>query len=291
VKLVSKLTLYNTLSKTVIVILFICLLPVLVKRVAFQYTNIALKEQEKKVISTIRKNGINYYFEGDSAYGSYTMLKEEYISLDVAPPVFRRDTIETAQRIIEGDTVSYRVLTHVFEYKNKKYLLEIGKTLAAIEDYNRPLQRVALYVLIGLIVLTLVIDAVFTRLLLRPLGVIIRTKLLNRKFPFREEHPPIKTSTADFRYLDDSLIDLMAKIKTAFEKEREFTSNASHELMTPLGILQNKMENLLGNDLDDSTQEKVMGMMQTLNRLKKIVRSLLMVSRIENDQFAKKEYC
>jgi two-component system, OmpR family, sensor histidine kinase ArlS len=118
--------------------------------------------------------------------------------------------------------------------------------------------------------------------------VIINTKLVNKKFPFKEHLAPIRTSTTDFKYLDQSLIDLMNKIHEAFDKEREFTSNASHELMTPVSILQNKIENLmLDNDLNEELQERVTGMMNTLNRLKKIVRSLLLISRIENDQFVK----
>jgi two-component system, OmpR family, sensor histidine kinase ArlS len=288
VKLLNKLTLYTTLSKTAIVLLFIFLLPLLVKDVALQYTNSSLREQKKKVLSIINKNGIDYYFQGDSSYGSYTMLKEEYISLEPAGNGLTRDTIETSRRIVETDTLTYRVLIHAFEYRNKKYILEIGKTIAAINQYNRPLQRVALYVLIGLIAFTLLIDLVFTRVLLRPLGIIINTKLLNRKFPFKEHIPPIRTTTTDFKYLDDSLIDLMGKIHEAFDKEREFTSNASHELMTPISILQSKMENLMvDHELSEELEDRITGMMNTLNRLKKIVRSLLFISRIENDQFAR----
>ena len=290
-KLLTKLTLYNTLSKTAIVVLFIFILPELVKDVAFQYTNYSLGEQKKKVLGIINKNGIDYYFQGDSSYGSYTMLKEEYISLEPVNGYLPPDTIETSRRIVESDTLTYRVLSHVFEYGHKKYILEIGKTIAAINQYNRPLQRVALYVLIGLIAFTLLIDLIFTSFLIRPLGIIIRTKLINRKFPFKEYLLPVKTSTADFKYLDASLIDIMNRIKEAFDKEREFTSNASHELMTPITILQNKMENLMvENELSEELQEKITGMMKTLNRLKKIVRSLLLISRIENDQFAKADW-
>lgn len=289
-KLFTKLTLFITLSKTVIVLLFVMLLPLLVDRIAYQYNDYYLKEQKKKVLNVIRKNGVEAYFQGEENYGSYTMLKEEYISLEPAGKVILPDTIATVRRVVEEDTLTYRVLSHVFLYDSSRYILEIGKTTASIGQYNRPLQKVALYVLAGLIIVTILIDLVFTRLILRPLGVIIKTKLVNRKFPFKEHIPPIQTSTSDFKYLDDSLIELTGRVKDAFEKEREFTSNASHELMTPLSILQNKMENLMMEPgVDEELHHKITGMMKTLNRLKKIVNSLLFISRIENDQFAKSD--
>lgn len=285
-KLLTKLTLFVTLSKLAIVTLFVWLLPLLVEKIAFQYTNYYLDQQKKKVLKVINQNGIDYYLQGDSSYGSYTMLKEEYISLEPASTILP-DTIQTSQRLVEGDTLTYRVLNHEFSYQGKPYMLEVGKTTATINQYNRPLQKVALYVLIGLIAITIITDLIYTRLLLRPLNVIIRGKLVNSKFPFKEHLQPIKTSTSDFRYLDESLIQLMNKIREDFEREREFTSNASHELMTPITILQNKMENLLMDDLSDEAQDRIIGMMKTLNRLKRIVSSLLLISRIENDQFAK----
>lgn len=239
-------------------------------------------------MDNIRNNGIDYYLQGDSTYGSYTLLKEEYISLEKAKNIYAEDTIQTAQRIIEGDTVMYRILNQAFEYNNQLYELEIGRTIASISQYNSPLQKIALYVLGILIMLTLFIEISFTRILLRPLQTIIRTKLINPVFPFKEPPPPIRTTTIDFTYLDTSLISLMSRIKEDFDREREFTSNASHELMTPIGILQTKMENLmLLNDLEEPVQDKIMEMMKTLNRLKKIVHSLLLISRIENDQYTR----
>ncbi|PSL21491.1 sensor histidine kinase [Chitinophaga ginsengisoli] len=289
-KLLTKLTLTSTLSKIATVMLFIILLPVLIDRVAFQSTNRLLKQQAKKVMTNIQTNGIDYYLQGDSTYGSYTLLREEYISLERAKHIYSPDTIQTAQRIIEGDTVMYRILNQAFEYNDQLYELEIGKTIASISQYNGPLQRIALYVLGMLTILTLLTDISFTRILLKPLQTIIQTKLINPVFPFKESPPSIRTTTIDFKYLDNSLIALMNRIKEDFDREREFTSNASHELMTPIGILQTKMENLLlSNDLEETTMEKIMEMMKTLNRLKKIVHSLLLISRIENDQYARQD--
>ena len=82
----------------------------------------------------------------------------------------------------------------------------------------------------------------------------------------------------------------MNQINEAFHKEREFTSNASHELMTPISILQNKMENLLAEEsLDEPTSVAIVEMMKTVDRLKNITSSLLLISRIENEQYIRKE--
>lgn len=287
-KLSSKLIYFITGSKLAVVLLFILSMPFLVARIASEYSNYWLRDQQAKVISDVNRNGIGYYLQGDDSFGSYTMLKEEYISLQPAAPSLKLDTIKTAVRKVEQDTLNYRILSHTFKVKDKNYLLEIGKTVGSINQYNKPLQRIALYVLMGLIALTIIIDLLFTRILIRPLGKIIKSKLINRKFPFKDQSVPVKTSTQDFKYLDESLISLMDQINIDFEKEREFTANASHELMTPISILQNKMENLLADDqITEEVAMRIVGMMKTLDRLKKISSSLLFISRIENDQFVK----
>jgi len=290
VKLISKLTLFVTLSKLVVVLLFVFAVPYLISGIARDYTDSYLRQQKEKVLDVVAKDGVNAYLQGADSYGSYTLLKEEYISLEPVEKNFDIDSIYTDERIIEEDTLSYRVLTHAFLAGDQKYLMEVGKATATIYQYNRPLQKIATYVLLGLILLTLIIDLFYTRFLLRPLGKIIRTKISNRKFPFNENSVPIRTTTTDFIFLDTSLINLMQQIHEAFEKEREFTANASHELMTPIGILQNKIENLMGeSEVGQMVQERLIGMHRTLNRLKRIVHSLLLISRIDNDQFSKNE--
>ncbi len=286
-KLLSKLTLFITLSKLVIVVLFVLILPSLVEKIAFEYTNYYLKQQKSKVLNAISRNGIGFYLQGEETYGSYTMLKEEYISLEPYKRI-SLDTIETAQRLVEQDTLTYRVLSYTFREGQRDYLLEIGKTTATISQYNKPLQRIALYVLVGLILLTVLMDLLFTHFLLKPLGQIIATKLIHQRFPFTRKIERVRTSTTDFKSLDNALISLMEQVNDAFEKEREFTANASHELMTPISILKSKIENLmLEDEIDEGVLQRLTEMMKTVNRLGKIVHSLLLISRIDNEQFIK----
>ncbi len=119
------------------------------------------------------------------------MLKEEYISLEPDTTGTLHDTIETSQRLVEADTLTYRILRHSFAY-DKNYMLEVGKTTATISQYNRPLQRVALYVLIALILLTILVDLLYTRLVLRPLVLLSAPSYVNRRFPLRNIYLPLK---------------------------------------------------------------------------------------------------
>ena len=83
---------------------------------------------------------------------------------------------------------------------------------------------------------------------------------------------------------------MILTIESAFQKEREFISNASHELMTPISILQSKIENMFGEeDVTDEVKERLLEMQRILNRLKSITKTLLLISQIENEQFLKED--
>lgn len=288
-KLLNKLTLSITLSKLGIVLLFVIILPFIVESIASDYTNYNLRQQKQAVMKSVKSNGVNFYLDGEDSYGSYTMLKEEYISLEPSADI-RIDTIETSRRLVEQDTLVYRVLSYTFKENGKTYLLEVGKKITSIHEYNRPLQRIASYVLIGLIILSAIIDLLYTRYLLLPLQLIIQSKLIKQAFPFKKSAKPVKTSTTDFQYLDSTLISLMDQVREAFEKEREFTANASHELMTPISILKSKIENMMiQEEISEDSLQKLTELMTTVSRLSRIVNSLLLISRIENDQYLLKE--
>ena len=93
-KLQTKLTLFNAVSKLVIVLLFVALLPTLIKSINQNYTDNRLRKQREKVLQVVRSQGIQHYIQNDEeGYGSYNLLKEEYVRLDTIPPGELLDTI------------------------------------------------------------------------------------------------------------------------------------------------------------------------------------------------------
>ena len=290
-KLGTKLTLFNTISKVVIVVLFVLLLPTLIKDINRSYTDNWLKRQQEKVLKIVSGPGINNYIQNGEGYGSYNaLLKEEYVSLDVDSLNENIDTIVNENRLVEGDTIQYRILSHNFKVGKQNYILEIGKSVDTINETATPLQNIALEILLGMILLTILADQVYSTYVLRPLGLIIKTKLIGHKFPHHTPYKKVKTSTTDFEYLDISIHKMIQTIENTFQKEREFISNASHELMTPISILQSKIENMFEEeDIPDETKVRLLEMQKILNRLKSITKTLLLISQIENEQFLKED--
>ncbi|MCD8740473.1 HAMP domain-containing histidine kinase [Mucilaginibacter roseus] len=289
-KLNTKLTLFNAISKLVIVVFFVLLLPLLINYISLGYTDGKLVEQKDKVLQIVKTLGIGNYITDGESYGSYTLLKEEYISLDEVPADEYLDTIMNERRIVEGDTIEYRILSHTFKADKKNYLLEVGKSASTLDDTTGPLQKIAFLVLVGMILLTIVADQVYSNYVLRPLRQIIKTRLNSSRFPYTGSYRKVRTSTADFQYLDISIHRMMETITNKFQKEREFISNASHELMTPISILQTKIENMFAEeDIADDLKVRLLEMQRILNRLKSITKTLLLISQIENEQFIKQD--
>ena len=290
-KLRAKFALYNTLSKLAIILVFVLVLPLLIKNIAIVNTDAQLNQKKEQVIAIIDEVGITAFIEegSESTYGSYNLLKEEFISLeqnDSLPPV---NTIENSARLVEEEIVDYRVLTHSFVLDNKQYILEVGRSLSTIHEIERTLQKFGLVTLLVIALLTTVSDIAFTKILLAPLKKIV-PKLRDTRDPTSFRFQQVETSTTDFRYLDESIHDMMTRLEAVFTKEREFISNVSHQLLTPISILQSKLENLLtDHTLTEEAEMKLIESQKSLSRLKGIVQSLLLISKIENKQYLRQD--
>ena len=290
-KLRTKLALFNLISKLVFSALFIGFLPYIVERVNILQTDSELIKKREEVLSLISEIGIEPFITSDTenAFGSYNILKEEFISLSRVDLKEDWNFIEITKRIIENETIDYRVLNYSFKVDGKTYLLEIGKSLSSIGYAARNIKKVILIFLVLFILITLILDLIYTGQTLRPLRQ-ITNKLKATATPSLFDRTPVKTTTSDFISLDSTIRDLMDEIDELFRKEKEITVNISHEMLTPVQILRSKMENLLlSNDLNEDTAAKIEESLRTLHRLKTLVNSLLTIARIESRQYLKEE--
>lgn len=287
IRLKSKLALFNLLSKLAFTALFLIFLPSIIERVNLRQVDNDLIQKREKTIGLIEKIGIEPFINSDTtdAFGSYNILKEEFISLERTSTEEELNQIDVSNRVIEDEEITYRVLNYTLIVDGQKYLLEIGKSLASIRNARKNINKIILVFLIFIILVTLITDLQYTRVILNPLKK-ISNKLKEISSPSKFDRTPVKTNTSDFASLDNALRDLMIQIDESFQKEKEITVNISHELMTPISVLRSKLENiLLRSDLDPETANKIEESLKTLHRLQSLVNSLLLIARIESHQY------
>ena len=293
-RLEAKLALFNALSKLLLVLLGVVAIPPIVGAVAIAHTDERLREKQTEVMSLIERDGISTFVRGEQndAYADYNILKQEYITLTRLPAGAAATPIRLfdEKRQVDNEIEDFRILSHVFVNAERSYRLEIGSSLATVELLTYTLRHLALWVLVVGALLTVLTDAAFAHYLLRPLRRLIAHKLVGVHHPSAFRFEPLATDTTDFRRLDDSLNGMMQKIQSAFAKEREFMSNVSHELLTPLSILQSRFENLLQDpQLGHAYSLKIVESQKTLYRMRNTVKTLLLIANIENEQFLRDE--
>jgi len=292
-KLQTKLALFNLLSKLVFSALFIGFLPLIIDRINIRQTDNELINKREEVISLISEFGTGPFITSDSTrgFGSYNILKEEYISLERAADGDDWNYIDVTKRIIDEETIDYRVLHYSLRIDGISYLLEIGKSLSSITWSARNIRRVILIFLAIFIAVTLISDLSYTARILRPLRIITgRLDGASAASASFDTAEPLVTSTEDFIRLDRTLREMMNRIGELFRKEKEVTVNISHELMTPVSVLRSKLENmLLREDLDPATETGIEESLRTLHRLKVLVNSMLMIARLESYQYLKED--
>lgn len=107
-----------------------------------------------------------------------------------------------------------------------------------------------------------------------------------------KEVPPLDNPTKirEFRQLSDAALDMGNRSYKAYEEQKQFIENASHELQTPLAIVRGKVELLAESEgMTEQQMERLDEIYATLGRAVKLNKSLLLLSRIENGQYTEME--
>ena len=160
----------------------------------------------------------------------------------------------------------YRELTSFETLHNKTYKITIRDSLVQNQDFI-----LIITLSVGVVVLLLIITVYF-----------VNTVIMRNAWQ--------KTNIDEFQELNQSLTKLTDKINSDFNNLKEFTENASHEMQTPLAIMQTKSEMLMQSEnLNKAQLQQIKAIYLAVQRLSKLNKTLLLLSKIENRQFKEKE--
>lgn len=181
-----------------------------------------------------------------------------------------------------------RQLTTAFERNGKYYKLTIINSMVEEDDLVQDLIWEAVGLYLVLILSIAFINNFVLQKLWKPFYILLE-KLKNFQLG-KSEIPVVPTNVKEFEDLQIALKSLLINSNQTLEKQKEFIGNASHELQTPLAIAIHKLELILEkNKLDNEQAEQIAEILNIIERLTKLNKSLLLLTKIENNQFINNE--
>ncbi len=276
-------TLLNFLIYSVLVLLIVT--PVfywVVNRIIIERVDETLQIQKREIESRIQK------INSESDLKQWEDLDGEV----VIEPALRntKDSIYNKMQFnsFSNEMEPYRVLTTSISFHGKPYRLVAHVSLVESEDLIKALATLQLIVLAVLLSGLLIINWWISKRIWRPF---YHTLDALKKFEI-EKAPSLQlqsSSIKEFEDLNRAIKQLTERDYQVYLQQKEFTENASHEMQTPLAVFQSKLELLLQTPLTEHQAQVMESLMDATDRLGKLNKALLLLSKIENRQFVEME--
>ena len=137
----------------------------------------------------------------------------------------------------------------------------------------------------AMVLCTVAVNIVTLRRFMRPLQALLAW-LGAYRIGGRNRPMPPQTDIDEFRQLGEAMERSFRRSEQAYEQQKLFTANASHEMQTPLAVIQSRLEMLLDDGgLTERQMGDVVKTLHTLQALARTNRSLLLLCKIDNGQF------
>jgi len=179
----------------------------------------------------------------------------------------------------------FREMSATVSVGGQLYKLVVSSSLVENDDLLESILLVQISVLLVLIGGMLWINQKISRRLWQPFYIALKNM---QSFELnKESNPAFKASTTDeFNELNKAINNLFSRSTRLYQHQKEFTENASHEMQTPLAIFQSKLELLMQTTPISEEQAGLINALDETNRrLIKLNKSLLLLTKIENNQY------
>ena len=184
---------------------------------------------------------------------------------------------------ITDDTVKFRVRVLTKKRAEETYTILVAKPLLFLDlELHELITRLAAS-LAGTGFLVFLASYFLAGRLLRPLTTInrdireIRDNSLDRRIILGRSRDELYT-------LSESLNQMFDRLQHSFQHQKEFIGNAAHELKSPLTVLMLGHEEMLAADPPEALRREMEKQLHTMHRLSKLVRNLLEISRLEQNE-------
>jgi signal transduction histidine kinase len=190
---------------------------------------------------------------------------------------------------LRGAEEPFRELHSFISISGKVYPVVLRISLIGIEDLIQGIVLTAILLMILTLGGLLWINRLQSKRIWRPFyQALAELRRFNvDKMPQLSFTP---TLISEFQDLQQVIRQLTGRTYHTYLQQKEFTENAAHEMQTPLAAFQARLEMLMQDEtLSGEQADQIQALADTVQRISRLNKGLLLLARIENKQFSKTE--
>ena len=269
--------LYSVVILLVAIPVFYLVIKQIVREDANEHLQTAKTALKPKIIQAISDNTI-----GQLSFADQDIV----LTPSRDPKEFETFTNQDIYDSLSGETVPYRILMINLVVNGRPWLLQIRSSMLDSEDLIESIVKVQVILLLILLSGLLLINRRLSGKIWQPFYTTL-DKLNRYKIDQQPSLDLVKSFVNEFDDLNRSLEELTKRAHSTYLAQKEFTENAAHEMQTPLAAFQSKLELLMQTSPLNEEQAELIGDLANVGqRMGRLHKSLILLTRIENSQFA-----
>jgi len=171
----------------------------------------------------------------------------------------------------------------------KYNLVKVSKPLEETEYLLKVIIGVTVAMIAFILITGYLINRIVIRRLWKPFYETI-SKVNNYHLSDQDTLKLPGTEIDEFSLLNQSVNKMVERIQQDYGSLKNFTGQAAHEIQTPLAIIRSKLDMLMQNEKNlEGNAQHIADIEHSVQRLSRLHQSLLLLTKVENKQFALNE--
>lgn len=205
---------------------------------------------------------------------------------------FRTDTTYSSIKWIfdplEGEKEQFMEIVSFKKIDGKQYKVIVRQVFMETHDFSDTIVNALIISFSSLLLILILLNYLISKLIWKSFYKnldILQNFSLEKGDTLKLNSSRIK----EFKTLNQVMEALYQRISHDYKVVKEFSEYASHEIQTPLAVIQAKQEHILQDpDLSYENSQIILSTLESINRLSRLNKGLLLLTKIENRQFTSK---
>ena len=274
-KLFTKYTRVNLLATIIIFLLSVVAFYFAIRFIVIDQVDSDLRIEEREIETYVKEH---------NALPEPIPVKDQKISYSPSGDHSHKKRFTTIA--IKGERDSYRILQFGITVNEKNYMATVAKSLEGTDDLANSILLISLATILLIMGASLIINRVLLKRLWQPFYNSLDV-LRNFRVDKKQSLDFPSTQIDEFTFMNQTIQKTTNQAQQEYSLLKEFTENASHEMQTPLAIIRSKLDLLIQDENLSEGQSKTMqSAYSAIEKLSRLNQSLLLLAKIENNQFA-----